>query len=574
MHFRSLLGLIPTLVVGHQTRRFFCHSHILTLPHRTNTTNIDSITMSAASTAFASLPFTADFRRRQLQLAFDELKGNEEKLKELNQRFNLNATATSFQTFVEPFEQSDWLTSSTDLSTFLDHLDSVGLLPWSETRLRWDWTETELRSLGAEIVQRSKRVFDEIAALKQGEHTFDNTVGAYDANDRIVDHWASTIEFLSNVSASQSIRDCSNQLKKELSEFQVSQQMRVDLFESFDAFAASEEAKATTGESARLIEFTLRDFKRNGLHLPIEQRKRVEEIKKKMSNLGIEFSKNLGEEKSTYDFSKDELGGIPEDQLSRYSKSTSDPSKYSVSLKYPDYFPLMKMCHVAATREKMFQHYSQKCMKENKPILEELINLRGEQAALLGFPTHAAYILDIRMAKSPETVDTFLNDLSRQLTPLMEEELEFWRKIKVDDMKSRGESVPDGEVVIQPYDVLYLTRLSELIKYQVDDEAIKKYFPIEVVTKGLLDIYQQALSLIFEEVKDRPAYAVWHEDAQLFRVLDVDTRKLRGYFYLDMYPRDGKYGHAAVWPLMPGCEKNKKGERQLPVCGMASQQLE
>ena len=95
--------------------------------------------------------------------------------------------------------------------------------------------------------------------------------------------------------------------------------------------------------------------------------------------------------------------------------------------------------------------------------------------------------------------------------------------------------------------VRYLTRLSELRQYNLDDQAIKQYFPLEVVTAGLLDIYQRTLGLVFEEVlaHHRAPHAVWHPHVQLFKVRNKDDDKLRGYFYLDLFPRDGKYGHAA-----------------------------
>lgn len=119
----------------------------------------------------------------------------------------------------------------------------------------------------------------------------------------------------------------------------------------------------------------------------------------------------------------------------------------------------------------------------------------------------------------------------------------------------------------------FYTRLSELRKYKVDDQKIKQYFPIDIVTQGLLDIYQKTLCLKFEEEKHRPAHAAWHEEVRLFKVFDMQTGspKLMGYFYLDLYPREGKYGHAAVWGIRPGCRYDAKtGERQLPVAAMVA----
>jgi Zn-dependent oligopeptidase len=454
------------------------------------------------------------------------------------------ATAADLSSSFTSLDSGSWFASTTDLHEFLTRLESTGAYPSSLTGFRWDWDEAALKSLAGEIVARTKRVLDTIAALPSGAHTFANTLQALNDNDRIVDLWSTNISFLGHVSASKPLRDVATEMTKSLSEFEVSQGMRVDLYDAFKAFSETAEAKALTGEAARYLEFTLRDFKRNGLHLPLEQRQRIEALKKRMSTLGINFQQNLGEENAKFELTREQLGGVPDDQLARFPVSTTDPNKHVVTLKYPDYNPIMELCHVDSTRALLELNYNQRCMKENVPILEELVKLRAEQASLLGYKNHAAYVLEIRMAKSPDTVGPFLRDLSTKLTPLMEEELAYWKTLKIADKQERGEAVPDV-VTIEPYDIRYFTRLSELKKYKVDDQAIKRYFPIEVVTQGLMEIYQRVLGFIFEEVKDRPAHSVWFQEVQLFRVLDADTRKLRGYFYLDLFPREGKYGHAA-----------------------------
>jgi thimet oligopeptidase len=149
-------------------------------------------------------------------------------------------------------------------------------------------------------------------------------------------------------------------------------------------------------------------------------------------------------------------------------------------------------------------------------------------------------------------------------------QLAYWRELKAEEARENGDaSATADSQVITPADSRYFTRLSELKKYKVDDQKIKQYFPIEVVTSGLLDIYQRTLGLVFEQQKDRPAHAVWHEDVQLYTVKDKADGKARGYFFLDMHPREGKYGHAAVWGLRAGCAVGPEAgaARQLPVAG-------
>ena len=299
--------------------------------------------MSAPVTASVSLSWTDGFRKSVLTRAFNHIQAASDKAAidaKLKSEFKLSQSEwSSAADLIAAFGATEWLSASSDLDALLTRLNAIGASPQSLTGFSWDWSETDLASLAGEIVSRSTRVLNGIAGLKSGEHTFANTLQAMNDNDRIVDLWSTNVPFLKDTSASKSIRDASTELTKALSEFEVSQSMRVDLYDAFKAFGETAEAKALKGEAARFLEFTLRDFKRNGLHLPLEQRKRVEEIKKRMSTLGITFSSNLGEEKSEYEFTKEELDGVPEDQLARFTKSTTDPSEYVVTLKYPDHFP-------------------------------------------------------------------------------------------------------------------------------------------------------------------------------------------------------------------------------------------
>jgi thimet oligopeptidase len=230
----------------------------------------------------------------------------------------------------------------------------------------------------------------------------------------------------------------------------------------------------------------------------------------------------------------------------------------------------MRLCDVEATRVLLEYNFNSRCKAENTPILEELIRLRSEHATILSYKTHAHFALETRMAKSPDTVVPFLLGLCEKLQPLMTEELAYWRELKTEVAVAKGEPIPVGGVEILPSDMEYFTRLSQLKKYAVDDQRIKQYFSMEVVTAGLLDIYQRTFGLLFTEVKDRAAHAVWADGVQLFEVKDADTLKVRGYFYLDLYPREGKYGHAAVFPLRAGCALNDAGDRQLPVSAMVT----
>ena len=167
------------------------------------------------------------------------------------------------------------------------------------------------------------------------------------------------------------------------------------------------------------------------------------------------------------------------------------------------------------------------------------------------------------MAKTPENVIKFETDLAEKLQQLKEKETTEWLRLKQEEKTARSEEF-DGKIHSHDWNYYHTKNMKE--NFQVDDEEIKKYFPMEVVTNGMFEVYEQVLSLKFVEIQNP---SVWHESVRMFAVHDKDSAEFIGHFYLDLYPREGKYGHAAAFPLQPRCEFSD-GTVQHPVVAMVA----
>nr|XP_029137007.1 thimet oligopeptidase-like isoform X1 [Labrus bergylta] len=437
--------------------------------------------------------------------------------------------------------------------------------------LRWDLSPAEIRTATDSLINRVKMVYDDIGALKIENVSVENTLNAL-ANAKL--EYVSSrhvLDFPQYVCPSKEVRAASTEADKKLSEFDVEISMREDVFERITALQVRGVVDSITlknklqddllPEERRFLNRLVTLGKQKGLHLSKDIQEEIKRTSKLISELSIEFNQNLNEDNTFVVFSEHELGGLADSYLNGLDK-TAD-GRYKVTLEYPHYYPLMKRCHNPESRRRMETAFHSRCKEVNTAILEQLIELRAKVADLLGYSSHANYVLEINMAKNARNVSEFLDTFYETLKPIGIKERKYILALKKRECLMKG--LP-FDTQINAWDLPYYMNQVEQCKFAVNKDKLIEYFPLDVVTEGLFGIYQELLGLAFTEVEHAH---VWHENVKLYSARDTETGEEVGQFYMDLHPREGKYGHAACFGLQPGC-RGPDGKRRLPVAAMVA----
>ncbi|HKX45373.1 MAG TPA: M3 family metallopeptidase, partial [Planctomycetota bacterium] len=388
--------------------------------------------------------------------------------------------------------------------------------------------------------ERAEAAVGAIVAVPDAERTFENTVGAVD--DLIAELFNAVrfAAFMESVHPDPVVRAAGAVVARELDDFQTRTLVREDLYRAVRAYAGTQPALA--GDRARLLEELLRDFRRAGMELEPAARARVEAIDLELNEVGQEFAENIREDESFVALTAEELAGVPESQLARYGRSGE---LYVVDLKGSLVMPIFQSCEVPATRQKVSLAYSRRAGMRNVAVLERMIALRQEKALLLGYPTTAAYAIEIKMAETPERVFAFYDELVPKLRRKSIEDLDLLTRAK-------REHLGDPEAVIEPWDQSFYKERLLREEFAVDPQVVRQYFPLEAVNAGLFDLTQRLFGLRFveatqeSEARGRP---LWHPDVRLYDVFDAESGEKLGEFYVDLHPRPGKFSHAAQFPV-------------------------
>ncbi|KAF2705625.1 zincin [Pleomassaria siparia CBS 279.74] len=428
------------------------------------------------------------------------------------------------------------------------------------------------------LINRQRGIQDAIVKEVTAETaTFENVCLPVALDDNKMAIESHVIGFYQATSTDKKLRDASTEAEQLLDDFGIESSMRQDVFDLVDAVL--KKGEKLEPESLRLLEKDHKGYIRNGLNVPAgPKRDRFKEIKKRLSELSLAFQKNLNEENGGLWFTPKQLDGVPDDVITTLKKGEGEnEGKLWLTFKYPDLFPTLKYANNAETRKLLFIENENKC-NQNAPLFRETILLRDEAARILGYKNHAEFRIEDKMAKLPKTVDDFLGDLRTSLAPGGKKEIANLLKIKQQDLKERSIS-DESNNNYYLWDHRYYDRIMLEKDFSLDHQVIAEYFPLQTTIQGMLKIFEELFGLVFIEIigEDREKLAdggkgsdiVWHEDVQLFSVWDDEGEGsgFVGYLYLDLFPRDGKYGHAANFNLQPGYI-DENGKRRYPATAL------
>jgi thimet oligopeptidase len=386
-------------------------------------------------------------------------------------------------------------------------------------------------------------------AIGGADATFADRVAPLElAGARIAEAWGRSA-FLGYAATDAAVRDAGNAAEERLTKWRASLPFREDLYHAVRAVADAGED--LNPEQEHVLELWMRDFRRAGQNLDPGARARLEQIRARLVELEVAFNRNISEYEDALELTRDELSGMPDEFVGRLSPGT-ETGTYRVSLDYPEVYPFLAQGSNRAAREALFRKHWHRAVTQNRPLLEEAVRLRQEAAELLGHPTWAHHAIEIKMAKTPDAVADFYANLQPRLESVRDQEIAVLTK----RMATDGVDGP-----MQSWDWAYYDEQLRRAEYGVDANLVAEYLPIEACIQGMFDLTGDVLGLEYRRVADA---SVWHPSVETYEILDRASGELIATFHADWFPREGKFGHAAAFPLVIG-HRRRDGSYARPV---------
>ncbi len=400
--------------------------------------------------------------------------------------------------------------------------------------------------------------------------TYQNTLAALDKATESLDYAMTLVRHLEGVVTSPELRGARNAVEPKVSRLHTSIPLNQELWNAVKEFAATAEAKALTGVRKRHLEKTLDYFRRHGADLDEAGKRRLGEIDVELTSLTTAFSQHVLDATNSYEevyTEAEQLAGLPESAIAaaRESARAKKLEGWRFTLQAPSYIALMTYLDDAAPRERFYRAYQTRAAAEpfdNRPIVPRVLQLRLEKAKLLGYNDFADFILADRMAKSGARAMEFLETLDARSRAGFEQENRSLQQFR--------ESLEGAAALpLQPWDIAYYAEKQRKALYDLDEEALRPYFPLERVIAGMFETVSRLFGVAIREKTDVP---VWHPEVKYYEIVE-NSRRL-GAFYADWHPRETKRGGAWMDDFITGAPAASDFVHIGAICGNLTAPLE
>jgi peptidyl-dipeptidase Dcp/oligopeptidase A len=395
-------------------------------------------------------------------------------------------------------------------------------------------------------------------ATNADEATFPNTIETLEFSGEKLDRVTSIFFNLNSAETNEDIQQIAQEVSPLLSEFRNDIILNKALFEKVKSVYNKKDQLDLNTEQKTLLDRKYKAFSRNGANLPIEKQNELRDIDKKLSKLSLDFGQNVLAETNKFELhltDENDLKGLPESFNEEAAQAAASKEKegWIFTLEYPSYLPFMKYAENRELRKKMALAFGSKgfhCDElDNQENVLQIAKLRYQRAQLLGYKTHAHFVLEERMAETPEKVNSFLDEILEKAKPAAEREFKELENFAKD---------LDGIDQLQKWDAAFYSEKLKQKLFNLDDEKLKPYFKLENVIDGVFTVAQKLYGLSFKEVFDVDKY---HEDVKTYQVLDENNKEM-ALFYADFHPRPGKRDGA--WMTGYKSQYKKDGEEERP----------
>ena len=405
-------------------------------------------------------------------------------------------------------------------------------------------------------IETARAEIDAITANLE-QPTFENTIEALEFSGENLDRISSIFFNLNSAETNETIQKIAQEVSPLLSEFSNDITLNEDLFKRVKSVHDQKEKLDLSTEQQTLLDKKYKSFARNGANLSEEKKTRLREIDKKLSGLKLTFGENVLAETNRYEMhltDESDLDGLPEGakEAARMLAESKGKEGWLVTLDYPSYIPFMTYATSRELRRKLSIAAGAKAFQndtlDNQEHVLQIAKLRQQRAQLLGYRTHAHFVLEERMAKTPESVTNFLHELLEKAKPAAEREFQ--------ELKDFANEI-DGLTSLEKWDSAYYSEKLKQRRFNLDDELLKPYFQLEKVIDGAFLIAERLYDLKFEEIDTIDKY---HDEVLTYKVTDTKGH-LVSIFYADFFPRPGKRNGAWMTVYKPQYVKDGVNDR-------------